>query len=112
MTLCVFCQIVQRKLPATIVLQDELVTVFRDLHPQGPTHLLIVPNRHIESIAEAEADDAALLGKMLLTAAQIARQAGLAGYRLVINNGAEAGQSVWHLHVHLIGGRPMRWPPG
>jgi len=112
MTLCVFCQIVQRKLPATIVHRDELVTVFRDLHPQGPTHLLIVPNRHIESIAEAEADDAALLGKMLLTAAQIARQAGLVGYRLVINNGAEAGQSVWHLHVHLIGGRPMRWPPG
>ena len=109
---CVFCEIVERKRPATILLQDEQVTAFRDLHPQGPTHVLIVPNRHITSMAEVEAADGALLGKMLLTAAEIARTAGLDGYRLVINNGAEGGQTVWHLHVHLIGGRPMRWPPG
>jgi histidine triad (HIT) family protein len=112
MTSCIFCQIIAGKQPATILYQDEQVTAFRDLHPQGPTHILLVPNRHISSMAEVQAADGELLGALLLAAAQLARQAGLGGYRLVINNGAEAGQSVWHLHLHLIGGRPMRWPPG
>jgi histidine triad (HIT) family protein len=109
---CLFCQIVAGQRPATRVYHDERVTAFRDINPQAPTHILLVPNRHIPSIAEAQAEDADLLSALLLTAAQIARQEGLTGYRLVVNNGSEAGQSVWHLHLHLLGGRRMHWPPG
>jgi histidine triad (HIT) family protein len=109
---CLFCQIVAGKRPAKIVHRDAQVTAFRDTNPQAPTHILVVTNRHIRSIAEAQAGDAPLLGTLLSTAAEIARQEGLTGYRLVINNGSEGGQTVWHLHVHLIGGRRMTWPPG
>jgi len=109
---CLFCQIVEGKRPAKIVHRDDQVTAFRDINPQAPTHILVVPNRHIRSIAEAQAEDAPLLGTLLSSAAQIARQEGLASYRLVINNGSEAGQSVWHLHVHVLSGRRMTWPPG
>ncbi len=109
---CLFCQIVARERPAAIVYQDEQVTAFRDINPKAPTHLLVVPNRHIATIAEAEPGDEAMLGKLLLAAAQVAKQEGLESYRLVVNNGSGAGQSVWHLHVHILGGRPMHWPPG
>ncbi len=109
---CPFCQIVGGKRPANILHRDTQVTAFRDTNPQAPTHILVVPNRHIRSLAEAQAEDAPLLGMLLSSAAEIARQEGLASYRIVINNGSEAGQSVWHLHLHLIGGRHMHWPPG
>ncbi len=109
---CPFCQIVAGKRPANIVRRDAQVTVFHDINPQAPTHILVVPNRHIRSLAEAQAEDAPLLGMLLSSAVEIARQEGLASYRIVINNGSEAGQSVWHLHLHLIGGRRMHWPPG
>ncbi len=109
---CLFCQIVAGQRPATRVYHDERVTAFRDINPQAPTHILLVPNRHVPSISEAQAEDADLLAALLLTAAQVARQEGLTGYRLVVNNGSEAGQSVWHLHLHLLGGRRMHWPPG
>lgn len=109
---CPFCQIVAGQRPAAIVYHDEQVTAFRDINPQAPTHILVVPNRHIVSISEAQTGDEAVLGALLLAAAQVAKQEGLTGYRLVVNNGSEAGQSVWHLHLHLIGGRRMHWPPG
>ncbi len=111
---CLFCQIITGKVPATVVHKTDLVTAIRDLHPQAPTHILILPNRHLASVADARAGDEPLLGALLLTASQIAEKEGLAtgGYRLVVNTGAEAGQSVFHLHVHLLGGRRMRWPPG
>jgi histidine triad (HIT) family protein len=109
---CLFCQIVAGQRPATIVYHDEQVTAFRDTNPQAPAHILVVPNRHIASVAEAQAGDEAVLGALLLAAAQVAKQEGLTSYRLVVNNGSEAGQSVWHLHLHLIGGRRMHWPPG
>ena len=109
---CIFCQIVAGKLPAQIVFQTAEVTAFRDLHPQAPTHILVVPNRHIATLAEAQAADTPLLGALLAGAAEAARRDGLTGYRVVVNNGSEAGQSVWHLHLHLLGGRRMTWPPG
>jgi histidine triad (HIT) family protein len=109
---CPFCQIVAGKRPAKIIRRDAQVTAFRDINPQAPTHILVVTNQHIRSVAETQAEDAPLLGALLSTAAEIARQEGLLGYRLVINNGSEGGQTVWHLHVHLIGGRRMTWPPG
>jgi histidine triad (HIT) family protein len=97
-----------------VVHQDEHVTAIRDIHPQAPTHILILPKRHIASVADAGAGDENLLGALMLAAARIAEKEGLApnGYRLVINHGSDAGQSVFHLHVHLLGGRHMRWPPG
>jgi histidine triad (HIT) family protein len=109
---CVFCQIVRDQRPAKIVHRDAQVTAFRDTNPQGPTHILVVPNRHIRSLSEVQAEDTPLLGVLLSRAAEIARQEGLTGYRIVINNGAEGGQTVGHLHLHLIGGRRMTWPPG
>ncbi len=109
---CPFCRIVAGHQQANIVHRDAQVTAFRDINPQAPTHILVVPNRHIRSMSEMQAEDAPLLGALLSRAAEIAQQEGLTGYRIVINNGSEAGQSVWHLHLHLIGGRRMHWPPG
>ena len=110
---CLFCQIVAGQLPARVAFQNDTITVIHDINPQAPTHLLIIPRRHLTSVAEAQSGDAQLLGELLQTGAQLARDAGLErGYRLVINTGAEGGQSVAHLHVHLLGGRPMGWPPG
>ena len=111
---CLFCKIIAGKVPASVVHQDDQVTAIRDIHPQAPTHILILPNRHLASAADARAGDEHLLGLLLLAASQIAEKEGLTagGYRLVVNTGAEAGQSVFHLHVHLLGGRRMRWPPG
>ncbi len=96
------------------VYQDDEITAFRDIHPQAPVHILLIPNRHLTSLNQATPDDQSLLGKLVSTAATVAAQEGLAdnGYRLVINTGAHGGQSVFHLHVHLLGGRPMAWPPG
>jgi histidine triad (HIT) family protein len=111
---CIFCKIVAGEISATIVHKDEHVTAFRDIHPAAPTHILIIPNKHIESIHAATREDQALIGHLFLAAQQLAEKENLApnGYRLVTNIGADAGQSVFHLHVHLLGGRKMSWPPG
>lgn len=111
---CLFCRIIKGEIPGEFVHQDERSVVIRDINPQGPTHLLVIPREHIESLDDASQKDEALLGYLLRVAARVANAAGLAegGYRTVINNGAGAGQSVFHLHVHVLGGRPLNWPPG
>ncbi len=113
MTRCVFCRIAQGEAESRIVYQDEDVTAFHDRNPQAPTHILIIPNRHITNVDHVKPEDASLMGKLFVIARQIAKDQGLeAGYRLVVNTGRQAGQSVFHLHMHLLGGRPMSWPPG
>ncbi len=109
-----FEKIAAGQIPAEIVYQDDLVFAFRDINPQAPTHVLIVPKKPIPRVAEAGKDDQALLGHLLLKAAEVATTVGLkdGGYRLVINNGRDGGESVPHLHCHILGGRPMAWPPG
>ena len=110
---CIFCKIVNGEIPSTPVFQDEQVYAFADINPKAPVHVLIVPREHLVSIHEAGKHHEALLGHMLLAAAEIARGKGLAkGYRVVTNIGDEGGQTVDHLHLHLLGGRPMTWPPG
>lgn len=111
---CLFCRIINAEIPAEVVHQDELAIVIRDINPQAPTHLLVIPKEHIESLDDASRKQEPLLGHLLLIAARMANAEGLTegGYRTVINNGAGAGQSVFHLHVHVLGGRPMNWPPG
>jgi histidine triad (HIT) family protein len=111
---CIFCRIARGEVPAQLVHADDDVVAFRDLNPQAPTHVLVIPRRHLTSVATASADDAVLLGRLLLAAAQLARELGVepGGYRLVTNVGADGGQSVFHLHVHLLGGRRFAWPPG
>ncbi|MBI2956666.1 MAG: histidine triad nucleotide-binding protein [Acidobacteria bacterium] len=111
---CLFCRIVAKEIPAKIVHEDEQAIAFDDINPQAPTHILVVPRRHIPSLNELAAKDAGLIGHLHLVAAQLARQRGIAesGYRVVLNTGRGAGQSVFHLHLHLLGGRGMRWPPG
>ncbi len=113
MSSCIFCRIAAGELPATIVYRSDDVIAFRDVHPQAPTHILVIPTRHIVSIAETQDSDNELLGRLIAVARQVAKAEKLeAGYRLVVNNGTQAGQSVFHLHVHLLGGRAMHWPPG
>jgi histidine triad (HIT) family protein len=114
MSKTLFEKIIAREIPADIVYEDELVLAFRDIQPQAPTHILIVPKKPIPRLAEATIGDQALLGHLLLKAAEVAAQIGLlsGGFRLVINNGRDGGESVPHLHCHILGGRPMRWPPG
>jgi len=108
-----FSKIIKREIPADIVYEDELCLAFRDINPQAPTHVLIIPKQEIAKLADAKAADQALLGHLLLAANKIARQLGVENaFRLVVNNGADAGQSVFHLHVHLLAGRPFHWPPG
>jgi histidine triad (HIT) family protein len=111
---CLFCRIVAGEIPADIVHTDEHSIAFRDINPQAPTHVLVVPREHLESLDEASRQDEASLGHLLRIAARVANEQGLSesGYRTVINTGAGAGQSVFHLHVHLLGGRPLNWPPG
>ncbi len=111
---CIFCKIVAGKLGGSPLYQDEHVTAFRDVNPQAPVHILIIPNKHIVSLNETTDEDQALLGQLVLTAANLARTEGIAGegYRLVTNTGAHGGQSVFHLHMHLLGGRRLTWPPG
>jgi histidine triad (HIT) family protein len=110
----IFERIIAREIPAEIVYEDDLVVAFRDNNPQAPVHLLIVPRQNIPRLAEAKPEDHKVLGHLLLKAAEVAEKAGLkkTGYRLVINNGADAGESVPHLHCHILGGRNMAWPPG
>ena len=111
---CIFCKIVLDETKATIVYRDEQITAFRDIHPVAPTHVLIVPNKHIESVGTLEAEDEQLVGRIFSVARKLAEQEGIAqgGYRLITNTGANGGQTVFHLHVHLIGGQRMRYPMG
>jgi histidine triad (HIT) family protein len=111
---CLFCRIARGEIPADVVHRDDDVLAFRDINPRAPTHLLLMPIRHIESAAELTEAEGPLLGRLFAVAAQLARDAGVAdhGYRLVTNSGPAAGQSVPHLHFHLMGGRSMGWPPG
>ncbi len=109
-----FEKIAAREIPADIVFEDDECLAFRDIAPKAPVHILVVPKRAIPRVGEAAPDEAALLGRLLLTAARIARSEGISdsGFRLVVNNGSDGGETVPHLHVHLLGGRPLDWPPG
>jgi histidine triad (HIT) family protein len=109
-----FAKIARREIPAQIVYQDEDVTAFRDIAPAAPTHVLIVPNKIIPTLNEATPEDQMLLGKLLLTAQKLAKEMGIAedGYRAVMNVNSDAGQTVFHIHLHLLGGRKLAWPPG
>ena len=111
--ICLFCKIIEGSIPSTKVFEDEDCYAFADINPPAPVHVLIVPRRHIVSLAEATAEDRDLIGHLHWTAAEIAREKGLPkGYRIVINIGPDGGQTVDHLHLHLLGGRAMHWPPG
>jgi histidine triad (HIT) family protein len=108
-----FEKIIDKEIPATIVYEDAQCIAFKDINPAAPTHVLLVPRKPIPKLSDAGADDQALLGHLLLTANKLAQQLGVGdAYRLAVNNGAGAGQSVFHLHLHILGGRPMKWPPG
>lgn len=111
---CIFCKIVAEQASAEIVYRDEQITAFRDIHPVAPTHILLVPNRHIESVGVLEAEDEPLIGHLFTVARRLAEQEGIAqsGFRLITNAGTDGGQTVFHLHVHLIGGQRMRYPMG
>ena len=111
---CLFCKIAAGDIPAKVVYQDDEIVAFRDIHPAAPTHILVIPRRHLTGLAAADSGDQALLGALLLAASRLARDEGLndGGFRVVANTGPNAGQSVDHLHVHLLGGRRMSWPPG
>ncbi|MEW6218049.1 MAG: histidine triad nucleotide-binding protein [Thermodesulfobacteriota bacterium] len=111
---CLFCKMVRGEIKPDVVLEDDQVLAFRDIRPQAPVHILVIPKRHIPTTNDLGAGDAALVGHLLLTAAAIARQEGIAdsGYRTVLNCNADAGQEVFHIHLHLLGGRRLTWPPG
>lgn len=110
---CLFCRIVEGAIPSTAIYSDEFCYAFADIQPQAPVHVLVVPRRHIDSLAASTSEDAALLGHLMAVTAEIARERGLKnGYRTVLNTGADGGQTVSHLHVHLLGGRSLAWPPG
>ena len=111
---CIFCKIAAGEIPSSKVFEDELCMAFNDLHPQAPTHILIIPREHVDSLASASESDKALLGHLQLVAAEIAREKGFSenGYRVVINTNADGGQTVFHLHLHLLAGRPFVFPPG
>ncbi len=110
---CLFCKIIEGKVPSKKVYEDDKVFVIEDIRPQAPTHVLILPKKHIRGVKEAEPEDAEIIGHSHLVAAKIARERGIEdGYRTVYNVGPRSGQSVFHLHLHLIGGRDMKWPPG
>ena len=112
--MCLFCKIAGKEIPAKIVFEDDETLAFRDIHPVAPTHVLVIPKKHIVSLTDAQDSDQALLGKLLLTAKRVAELEGRSGegYRTVLNSGPNAGQSVFHVHIHVIAGRPMAWPPG
>lgn len=111
---CLFCRIIAGEIPATIVFQDDAVVAFRDITPQAPMHVLVIPRRHVGSLNDLTEADDALVGRLVRTAAAIAQQHGYgpAGYRTVVNCNADAGQTVFHVHVHMLAGRKMTWPPG
>ncbi|ATB28840.1 histidine triad nucleotide-binding protein [Melittangium boletus] len=112
--MCLFCKIRDGQIPAKVVHRDEQCLAFEDINPQAPTHVLIIPNKHIATVSELVPEDREVVGQLFLTAAKIARERGIAdtGYRVVMNTGDNAGQTVFHIHLHLLGGRPMHWPPG
>jgi len=108
-----FGKIIRRELPAEIVYEDEWCLAFRDINPQAPTHVLLVPKKEIDKLSSATPEDQSLLGHMMLAAGKVARNLGVGDtFRLVVNNGAEAGQTVFHLHLHILAGRKLKWPPG
>jgi diadenosine tetraphosphate (Ap4A) HIT family hydrolase len=109
---CIFCGIVEGRIPSKKVFEDDRVYAFEDIAPKAPTHVLIVPKKHIATFSDVSSEDEALLGALAARAAAIAKERGLSDFRLVANNGEGAGQSVFHLHFHLLGGRSMSWPPG
>jgi histidine triad (HIT) family protein len=111
---CIFCKILRKEIPAQFVFEDEEIFAIRDVNPQAPTHILVLTKKHIASLHDCSAGEEALLGHALTVARNLAEKEGLhrSGYRVVLNTGAGAGQSVFHIHVHLLGGRPMKWPPG
>lgn len=109
----IFSKIIRREIPADIVYEDELALAFKDVNPQAPVHILVIPKQPIAQLADAQPEDHRLMGHLLLTAKRVAEQAGLEnGYRVVINSGPDGGQTVYHLHLHILGGRFMQWPPG
>lgn len=114
MTECLFCKIASGVIPGDIVYQDDEVVAFRDINPQAPVHILIIPREHISTVASLEDRQAEIVGRLFCKARDIARTEGIeaGGYRLVVNNGAGAGQTVFHIHLHLLGGRTFHWPPG
>jgi histidine triad (HIT) family protein len=112
MTDCLFCRIAAGEIPSQAVFSDDRIYAFRDIAPKAPTHVLVIPRKHIAKLADAGEADRELVGEVVARAAAIARDLGLEHYRLVANNGEGAGQTVFHLHFHLLGGRPMSWPPG
>jgi histidine triad (HIT) family protein len=109
---CLFCKIAAGEIPADVVASDEQVVVFRDINPKAPTHLLAIPRRHIASAAEVTEEDGPLLAALFGALRDLAEKAGVGGYRIVTNVGSDAGQSVFHLHLHMLAGRPLAWPPG
>jgi len=111
---CLFCKIRDGQIPAAVTHRDDLVFAFEDIAPKAPFHQLVVPRRHVARLADAEPDDAVLLGRLMLAGARLAREAGYgeSGFRVVMNSGAEAGQTVLHVHLHVLAGRPLTWPPG
>ena len=111
---CIFCKIAEGEIPGEVVYSDDQVVAFRDISPQAPTHILVIPREHIATVNDLSPDHAALVGRLVLVAKELAEGDGVAGsgYRLVLNCGADGGQAVFHIHLHLFGGRPMGWPPG
>jgi len=111
---CIFCRIIERQIPSKVVYEDDRVVTIEDANPQAPVHLLVLPRKHLPSLKEVGHEDELLLGHLLTVAAQVAceKQLEAKGYRVVVNNGSWAGQSVFHLHLHVLGGRVFRWPPG
>ncbi|NOZ24634.1 MAG: histidine triad nucleotide-binding protein [Nitrospirae bacterium] len=111
---CIFCKIAEKKLPARIVYEDDSVVAFEDINPQAPVHVLVIPRKHISTILDLEEEDNVLVGRLFQAANMIAREKGIAerGFRIVMNCNKEAGQTVFHIHIHLMGGRVMQWPPG
>jgi histidine triad (HIT) family protein len=111
---CLFCRIIQKKIPARIIHEDDEVLAFEDINPQAPVHILVIPKKHLPTSLDILPEDHALVGKLFQAAGAIARERGIAerGFRMVMNTNAEAGQTVYHIHLHILGGRPMHWPPG
>ena len=110
---CIFCKIVSGELPANKLYEDDDIMAFWDMHPQAPTHFLVIPKKHIKGPGDVKSEDDALIGKMVEKAGDLARENGIgSNFRLVMNNGADAGQTVFHIHMHVLGGRKMQWPPG